>query len=130
MCGIAGIVANHGGQEEIARMTSSLAHRGPDGAGAFHAPGVRLGHRRLAILDLSLAGAQPMHSRDGRFTIALNGEIFNYLELRAAACPVPSVPPPIPKFCWKPARPGASSARSPAPTACSPSRCGTPASAS
>jgi asparagine synthase (glutamine-hydrolysing) len=83
MCGIAGIVANHGGREEIGRMTSSLAHRGPDGAGAFLAPGVGLGHRRLAILDLSPAGAQPMLSRDGRFTIALNGEIFNYLELRA-----------------------------------------------
>ncbi len=64
-------------------MTTALEHRGPDGGGLFEAPGIALGHRRLAILDLSPAGAQPMGSRDGRFTIALNGEIFNYRELRA-----------------------------------------------
>ena len=66
----------------VRRMTGALGHRGPDGEGYFDGEGVALGHRRLAILDLSPAGAQPMHSRDGRWTIALNGEIFNYRELR------------------------------------------------
>ena len=96
MCGIAGIVQNHPGTGDssavIRGMTEALRHRGPDGEGyAFlpqpgAAPGqahIALGHRRLAILDLSRAGAQPMRSRDGRFTIALNGEIFNYREMRA-----------------------------------------------
>lgn len=64
-------------------MTETMAHRGPDGAGLFTAPNLALGHRRLAILDLSPAGRQPMSSADGRWTIAFNGEIFNYRELRA-----------------------------------------------
>ena len=64
-------------------MIAALAHRGPDGAGIFEAdPEIALGHARLAILDLSPAGAQPMTSRDGRWTIVCNGEIFNYRELR------------------------------------------------
>jgi asparagine synthase (glutamine-hydrolysing) len=83
MCGIAGVITDRPCGDAVERMTAFLAHRGPDGHGVFHTPGLALGHRRLAILDLTPAGAQPMHSRDGRFTIALNGEIFNYLELRA-----------------------------------------------
>lgn len=86
MCGIAGIVAERPlpeGWAGLAEMTAALEHRGPDAEGLFEAPGIGLGHRRLAILDLSPAGAQPMRSRDGRFTIALNGEVFNYRELRA-----------------------------------------------
>jgi hypothetical protein len=65
-------------------MTEAQRHRGPDGGGLFSDPqaGLALGHRRLAILDLSEAGRQPMTSRDGRWTLVLNGEIFNYLELR------------------------------------------------
>jgi len=65
-------------------MTDLQAHRGPDGEGIFACPSgdVALGHRRLAILDLSHAGRQPMTSEDGRWTIVLNGEIFNYVELR------------------------------------------------
>jgi asparagine synthase (glutamine-hydrolysing) len=65
-------------------MTSCLAHRGPDGKGTWidSEVGVALGFRRLAIIDLSDAGAQPMVSASGRFVIAFNGEIFNHLELR------------------------------------------------
>jgi asparagine synthase (glutamine-hydrolysing) len=70
-------------REQVTRMTAALAHRGPDGAGVFAAgPEAALGHARLAILDLSFHGAQPMTSRDGRWTIVLNGEIFNHRELR------------------------------------------------
>jgi len=64
-------------------MTGALEHRGPDGEGYFTDESVALGHRRLAILDLTSAGAQPMQSHDGRWIMALNGEIFNYRELRA-----------------------------------------------
>jgi asparagine synthase (glutamine-hydrolysing) len=92
MCGITGIVGNPETLAVVRYMTAAVRHRGPDGEGyAFippppglpRQPGIALGHRRLAVLDLSQAGAQPMRSRDGRFTIALNGEIFNYRELRA-----------------------------------------------
>lgn len=63
-------------------MNEVTRHRGPDGTGAFSVPGITLGHNRLAILDLSPAGAQPMKSRDGRFVITFNGEIYNYRELK------------------------------------------------
>jgi asparagine synthase (glutamine-hydrolysing) len=62
-------------------MTANLRHRGPDGEGFFDDGDLALGHRRLAILDISDAGRQPMTSRDGRWTIVLNGEIFNYVEM-------------------------------------------------
>jgi len=69
--------------QQVLQMTAVLAHRGPDGAGVFRAgPEAALGHARLAVVDLSEAGAQPMTSRDGRWTMVLNGEIFNYRELR------------------------------------------------
>lgn len=89
MCGIAGIFERQGkaiSRAEIDRFTDSLAHRGPDGRGVMLEGGVALGHRRLAILDLTDAGACPMpFPRQGapRYWITFNGEIFNFVELRA-----------------------------------------------
>ncbi len=82
MCGIAGLIGRPDAERLVEDMTASLAHRGPDGKGHFDCGHAALGHQRLAILDLSPAGAQPMTSRDGRWTMVLNGEIFNYRELR------------------------------------------------
>lgn len=90
MCGIAGFIGgrfDHGGQGAravLARMTGAIAYRGPDSAGAWLEPEhkLALGHRRLAILDLSPAGEQPMTSPSGRFVTVYNGEIYNHLELR------------------------------------------------
>jgi asparagine synthase (glutamine-hydrolysing) len=88
MCGIAGVITvGSVVPEALPSALTALAHRGPDGDGieAFDAPGVRgaLGHRRLAILDLSPAGRQPMASPDGRTSIVYNGEIYDYLERKA-----------------------------------------------
>jgi asparagine synthase (glutamine-hydrolysing) len=66
----------------VERMTASMAHRGPDGAGIHVAGPVGLGFRRLSILDLSHAADQPMVSQDGQLILVFNGEIFNYVELR------------------------------------------------
>src|SRR5512132_433800 len=86
MCGIAGVVApgNPGkAAEAVARMTDALARRGPDGCGIHDWPDAILGHRRLAIFDLSAAGDQPMLSRDGRVGIVFNGAIYNFQTLRS-----------------------------------------------
>jgi asparagine synthase (glutamine-hydrolysing) len=84
MCGIAGVIGRADAREQVTRMIAALAHRGPDGCGVFEvSPEIALGHARLAILDLSTAGVQPMTSRDGRWTIVFNGELLNYRELRA-----------------------------------------------
>lgn len=89
MCGIAGIhayldVAPPIDRAELARINDRMAARGPDGKGLWLADDGRTGlaHQRLAIIDLSEAGAQPMHSACGRYTITFNGEIYNYRELR------------------------------------------------
>jgi asparagine synthase (glutamine-hydrolysing) len=87
MCGIAGIVTWGRSVDPAAidRFTDSLAHRGPDGRGTFCDGPLALGHRRLAILDLSPAGACPMTyaGPDGRrLVVTLNGEIYNFIELR------------------------------------------------
>jgi len=85
MCGVAGII-NFDGQEASAailkKMTDAIAHRGPDGEGVFVDGPVGLGHRRLAIIDLTEAGAQPMSTEDGRLTLTYNGEVYNFRELR------------------------------------------------
>ena len=85
MCGIAGVVETGGRAADadlLARMSALLAHRGPDGHGTVVEGPVGLAHRRLAIIDLSEDGRQPMTSGDGAQTIVFNGEVFNYLELR------------------------------------------------
>jgi len=63
-------------------MTDAIAHRGPDGEGFFIDGAMALGHRRLSIIDLSPAGKQPMQTRDGRFVLSYNGEIYNFAALR------------------------------------------------
>lgn len=86
MCGIVGIVELDGApvaHSLIKRMTDMIEHRGPDGEGLYVEGSVGLGHRRLAIIDLSEAGHQPMMSACGRYVITYNGEIYNYQELRA-----------------------------------------------
>ncbi|MEG3436213.1 asparagine synthase (glutamine-hydrolyzing) [Pannus brasiliensis CCIBt3594] len=86
MCGIAGIVnGNHDPVSAVIlrSMIDSIAHRGPDGEGIYIDGAVGLGHRRLAIVDLSSAGHQPMLSQDERYILTFNGEIYNFQELRA-----------------------------------------------
>lgn len=89
MCGIAGIINRNNKSYTIAQlqqMTSTLAHRGPDGEGYWHTDNeqVLLGHRRLAVIDLSKEAAQPMTRQyRSQLTITYNGEIYNYLELRS-----------------------------------------------
>ena len=84
MCGIAGKLSwsSRASEEAVVKMTSQLAHRGPDGAGIYSEERIVLGHRRLAIIDLTEAGKQPMEDSSGMFVITFNGEIYNYLELR------------------------------------------------
>ena len=71
-------------QNTVQRMASTISHRGPDDSGEWvdAESGVALGFRRLAIVDLSPTGHQPMHSADGRYVIIFNGEVYNFLELR------------------------------------------------
>ncbi|MCX7760505.1 MAG: asparagine synthase (glutamine-hydrolyzing) [Hydrogenothermaceae bacterium] len=86
MCGIAGIVYKNKKPtyEEIKFMTDSIAHRGPDGEGFYFGENFAFGHRRLAIIDLSEAGKQPMEYKGkyGEYVITYNGEIYNYIEIR------------------------------------------------
>ena len=89
MCGINGIFAYHVAaspieREELIRTRDHMAARGPDGEGKWISDDQRVGfgHRRLAILDLSAAGAQPMTSADGNYIVSFNGEIYNYPQLR------------------------------------------------
>jgi asparagine synthase (glutamine-hydrolysing) len=91
MCGIVGIWSRrglggaHALRDIVLDMTGALQHRGPDDSGIYIDPRCRLslGHRRLAIVDLSAAGHQPMASSCGRYVLTYNGELYNHLELRA-----------------------------------------------
>jgi len=98
MCGIVGVVTGRPLDVDLASALATLRHRGPDDSGALYwRPGappvedatgpspcrVAFGHRRLSIIDLTSAGHQPMSSADGRWWIVFNGEVYNYLELRA-----------------------------------------------
>ncbi|RJP28989.1 MAG: asparagine synthase (glutamine-hydrolyzing) [Candidatus Omnitrophota bacterium] len=89
MCGICGLLdynsQNTDSRRIIKGMCSKLIHRGPDDEGIFSqtgSPNITLGHRRLSIIDLSSAGHQPMVNEDNSISLILNGEIYNYLELR------------------------------------------------
>ena len=86
MCGIAGFSLfnyNEGGEEALHAMHHAILHRGPDASGIYLDDHIGLCHRRLSILDLSEAGNQPMYSADNNLVIVFNGEIYNFLELRA-----------------------------------------------
>src|ERR1700687_1801706 len=89
MCGITGIITSDP-QRPMTAMLQCLEHRGRDDEGVWTSEPIdesgrraSLGHRRLSIIDTSSAGHQPMLAADGRFVITLNGEIYNYRELRA-----------------------------------------------
>lgn len=85
MCGIAGILSRGGmpvDEVRLRAMTAAVAHRGPDGDGFYVDGPVGFGHRRLAIIDLTDDGRQPMSYLDGRLVITYNGEVYNYVELR------------------------------------------------
>src|SRR5689334_16615678 len=88
MCGIAGLIS-HNPETPIGAMLKTIEHRGRDDEGVWtsrpindEGRKVSLGHRRLSIIDTSSAGHQPMLSQDGRLVVILNGEIYNYRELR------------------------------------------------
>jgi asparagine synthase (glutamine-hydrolysing) len=86
MCGIAGLVNLNDDPVSpviLQKMTDAIAHRGPDGEGHWIEGNVGIGHRRLAIIDLSPAGHQPMISADHRYVLSFNGEVYNFRELRA-----------------------------------------------
>lgn len=87
MCGIAGIIQKKTSSMDLnasmLQMLQKIQHRGPDGEGIFMETSLALGHRRLAILDLSKDGIQPMHSACGNHIIVFNGEIYNYLEIKS-----------------------------------------------
>ena len=86
MCGITGYINVNGAPASaviLKKMTNAITHRGPDGEGQWVEGNVGIGHRRLAILDLSPSGHQPMISPDHRWVLSYNGEVYNYRELRA-----------------------------------------------
>jgi asparagine synthase (glutamine-hydrolysing) len=88
MCGIAGQLSFQKPPDAdlVSRMTACLSHRGPDGAGVVTVGAASLGHRRLAVIDLSDAAAQPMRDPSGQYVIVFNGEIYNFWEIRQELC--------------------------------------------
>ena len=99
MCGLTGFMQPHAldadAPAQVLAMAAQLHHRGPDDGGIWldAEAGIALGHRRLAIVDLSPAGHQPMPSASGRFVLAYNGEIYNHLELRRELEAAGAAPP-------------------------------------
>ena len=85
MCGISGFIAASFSKTDLERMTTAIKHRGPDAAGYYYnqEKSVGLGHRRLSIIDLSDAANQPLYTASKRYVIVFNGEIYNYLDLKA-----------------------------------------------
>ena len=86
MCGLAGIVNRRGdpvSRDVLKRMTDAVRHRGPDGEGYHLDAECGLGHRRLSIIDLSEAAAQPMPNESGDVHLIFNGEVYNFKELRS-----------------------------------------------
>lgn len=85
MCGISGIISRNeikrGDTLRVAAMNRALIHRGPDGSGEYHAPGVALAARRLSIIDID-GGNQPLYNRDRSLVLVANGEIYNHIQLR------------------------------------------------
>lgn len=81
MCGIAGYIGKNPNQQTLKKMTDRIAYRGPDSEGFYVDDKIALGHRRLAIIDLS-TGSQPIYNEDQSIVIVFNGEIYNYKELR------------------------------------------------
>ncbi len=100
MCGIAGILFHQGTNEQtrhemevrLARGARSLTKRGPDGEGFVQSGRLSLHHHRLAIVDPTSTGQQPLQTQDGRFTLGVNGEIYNYRELLATQRPTSPLP--------------------------------------
>jgi len=85
MCGLSGVLSLSGAPvdpDPARRMAEALRHRGPDGAGLWHEGPCALAHRRLSVIDLSPAAAQPLANEDGSVVVAFNGEIYNFEELR------------------------------------------------
>ena len=89
MCGFAGFWTpptqpRQGLEESVRVMSVQLTHRGPDDYGQWldERVGIALGHRRLSVVDLSVEGRQPMHSQGGRYSLAFNGEIYNWRHIR------------------------------------------------
>jgi hypothetical protein len=129
MCGIIGLWQTDGApvnRDTLQAMTGSIAHRGPDGEGLLAAGSIGLGHRRLAILDLSENGKQPMSYGSGRYWITFNGEIYNFLEVRAEleARATASAANRTPRSSSPPMREWGADCL-PASTACGPSPSGT-----
>ncbi|MBZ5858006.1 asparagine synthase (glutamine-hydrolyzing) [Flavihumibacter profundi] len=87
MCGIAGYSSSTSSESRtfiVRKMTDAMAHRGPNSDGFFSAGNITLGHRRLSIIDLSSAANQPFSDQSGRWTIAFNGELFNFKQVKSA----------------------------------------------
>jgi asparagine synthase (glutamine-hydrolysing) len=91
MCGISGCAGSGWEKRQLEAMVASMPHRGPDNSSSYFNPTgtVGLGHNRLSIIDLSAAGHQPMSDASGRLWIVFNGEVYNYLELRAELADYP-----------------------------------------